>query len=174
MSWLLILHFDTNLAAYRRLVSPDYPPLASPATPSRRISAEVRPTLLLMTAEPDVARRLAELPLARAFDIVQTPPVAELESAEDAEGPKKLKDFTADRSRNGGANQGPKAYSVDSSSDVTTLSNGYTQATFNAMPLEKRVDHTRSFVRDLALLTGDEVDALIVSGASNIGRLAML
>lgn len=60
-----------------------------------------------------------------------------------------------------------------------SLDSGYTQQSFNALPLLSRVAHTQAFVRDLTVLarSGEEeegVDAAVVSGASNVGRLAML
>ncbi|GAA5918547.1 hypothetical protein JCM6882_009764 [Rhodosporidiobolus microsporus] len=62
----------------------------------------------------------------------------------------------------------PAAPAADLSS-----SGGYVQASFNALPLLERVVHTQAFVRDLTIIAR-EVDAAVVSGASNVGRLAML
>ncbi|GAA5833651.1 hypothetical protein JCM11251_003194 [Rhodosporidiobolus azoricus] len=53
------------------------------------------------------------------------------------------------------------------------LSTGYLQSAFNALPLLERVVHTQAFVRDLTIIAR-EVDAAVVSGASNVGRLGML
>ncbi|GAA5944801.1 uncharacterized protein JCM15063_001670 [Sporobolomyces koalae] len=142
-----------------------------------RFSPDARPTLLLMTAEPGIAEQIAKIPLAKSFKIQQTPPPLAL-NANDLETSERLSN--RDRPENGG-NQGPKAYAIaatdSENSDVKVdhdIRNGYTQATFNSLPLETRIKHTRAFVRDLALVTSDKVDALVVSGASNIGRLAML
>lgn len=55
----------------------------------------------------------------------------------------------------------------------TKLSAGYNQAAFNALPLLERVVHTQAFVRDLTIIAR-EADAAVMSGASNVGRLAML
>ncbi|GAA6025320.1 hypothetical protein JCM10207_006244 [Rhodosporidiobolus poonsookiae] len=53
------------------------------------------------------------------------------------------------------------------------LGGGYVQSAFNALPLLERVVHTQAFVRDLTVMAR-EADAAVVSGSSNIGRLAML
>jgi hypothetical protein len=132
-----------------------------------------------MTAEPGVADRLARIPLAKPFKIIQTP--AALQSKDAGEGSRRLRELELERLKQGADGSGPKAYAgssddpaILSTFNSTDLRDGYTQSTFNSRPLEERIEHTKAFVRDLALLTSEEVDALVVSGASNIGRLAML
>ncbi|GAA5964568.1 hypothetical protein JCM21900_001901 [Sporobolomyces salmonicolor] len=130
------------------------------------------PTLLVMTAELSVSALLAEIRLAQPFRIVQTPPphmISEGTGQEQAQA------------HGEGQGSGPKAYTSGAAAPApspTDLAAGYTQSAFNALPLAERVAHTQAFVRDLTLLAftsaGEGVDAMVVSGASNIGRLAML
>ncbi|GAA5912965.1 uncharacterized protein JCM6883_006272 [Sporobolomyces salmoneus] len=177
----LTVYVEAAHDAYRRLVSTDYPSLSDSS--SRRFSPLAQPTLLVMTAEPGVAARLAEIPLAEPFRIVQTPmPLLDSTATDTKDGSKRLKDLEVERNQAGGKDARPKAYAGKGLSEYepiplnnsTDLRDGYTQSTFNSKSLEERVEHTRAFVRDLALLTSESVDALVVSGASNIGRLAML
>lgn len=50
---------------------------------------------------------------------------------------------------------------------------GHTQQSFNAWPIEERVDDTRTMMRDLTVLSL-HADAFIVSGSSNVGITAMM
>lgn len=196
--------------AYRRLLPSRYPSL-SPSNPPR-FSPYARPSILLITAEPDIPARLrASTPFSRPFLVVQTPEpavraplseavetrarlakqaagAAEGAAAAGADAPKAYGGARKKAGRKGAANQkGRKAHArrdgeVDSTGQEEAatppppppdLSAGYTQAAFNALPMLERVVHTQAFVRDLTVLAR-EADAAVVSGASNVGRLAML
>ncbi|GAA5865953.1 hypothetical protein JCM1840_003356 [Sporobolomyces johnsonii] len=188
----LTVYVEAAHDAYRRLVpspSPSlYPSLSSTAsTTSRRFSPHAQPTLLVMTAEPSISALLAEIPLAQPFRIVQTPPPHVLSEGEGqgkgGDGRVRLEEAERAREQLGKAGSGPKAYAGGApapapalTSSGTDLATGYTQSAFNALPLAERVAHTQAFVRDLTLLaaSAEGVDAMVVSGASNIGRLAML
>ena len=118
-----------------------------------------------MTAEPGILKKLKSLPLAKFFKIVQTPPPS-LEEETGVEGIKNLESRGLPP---------PKAYSIEGGTTTdTSIGGGYLQSDFNLKPLQERISHTQTFVRDLTLLTSTEVDALVVSASSNIGRLAML
>ncbi|GAA6062265.1 hypothetical protein JCM10212_000925 [Sporobolomyces blumeae] len=174
----LTVYLEAAHEAYARLVDPSLSPLSDGAARRRRrFSPDNRPTLLLMTAEPSIASKLALDPLSKPFKIIQTPPPIDVRlEGRDAileVGRKDGLDVAGSGERAEG--RGPKAYAVSNSRDrPTVMSAGYTQSAFNALPLDERIQHTRAFVRDLAVLTSDKVDAVVVSGASNIGRLAML
>ncbi|GAA6013914.1 hypothetical protein JCM11491_000471 [Sporobolomyces phaffii] len=174
----LTVYLEAAHDAHRRLVSKEAPPLSANSAAVSRFSTHARPTLLLMTAEPGIAEQLASLPLAKPFDIVETPAALGPALNGDTGGSERLKAVDSERGKTGGSGGGPKAYAGGAvpiqAQNSTDLRDGYSQSTFNSRPLEERVEHTQAFVRDLALLTSIEVDALVVSGASNIGRLAML
>ncbi|TNY21533.1 hypothetical protein DMC30DRAFT_196441 [Rhodotorula diobovata] len=207
----LTVYVEAAHDAYRRLLPSRYPSL-SPSNPPR-FSPYARPSILLITAEPDIPARLrASTPLSRPFLVVQTPepavraPLSEADetrarlakqaagaaegaAAAGADAPKAYSGARKKAGRKGAANQkGRKAHARrDGEVDLTgqekaatpppppppDLSAGYTQAAFNALPMLERVVHTQAFVRDLTVLAR-EADAAVVSGASNVGRLAML
>ncbi|GAA5839851.1 hypothetical protein JCM9279_005186 [Rhodotorula babjevae] len=215
----LTVYVEAAHDAYRRLLPSRYPSLSPLTRP--RFSPYARPSLLLITAEPDIPSRLrASTPLSHPFLVVQTP-------EPDVRAPEKAAsngDETQARlAKQAGAaaqaqGEGPKAYGGGGGSDgrkaqkgrkgaavaagkgekerlrraaaresegkedevveaapaaTPDLSAGYTQAAFNALPILERVVHTQAFVRDLTVLA-KEADAAVVSGASNVGRLAML
>ncbi|GAA5963153.1 hypothetical protein JCM3765_003626 [Sporobolomyces pararoseus] len=166
----LTTYLEAAHDAYRRLVSEDYPPLQDSQTEQKkRYSPNAQPTLLLMTAEPRVLKDLSILPLSKFFKLVQTPEpppfsttTTETEVRDESEPPPPPP---------------PKAYSIEGGSSSASKSlkvGGYLQSDFNSKPLQERIKHSQTFVRDLTLLTLSEMDALIVSASSNIGRLAML
>ncbi|GAA6009432.1 uncharacterized protein JCM10292_004290 [Rhodotorula paludigena] len=185
--------------AYRRLLPSRYPSL-SDSLP--RFSPYARPSLLLITAEPSIPAALrASTPLSRPFELVQTPDPdlrTEEEGAGAVGGRERLR---VQLNAAGEGAKGPKAYAREAEGRMVKrprllrraveadeaasesapaeppsppdLRKGYTQAAFNALPLLERIVHTQAFVRDVTLLAR-EVDAAVVSGASNVGRLAML
>ncbi|BGP11686.1 hypothetical protein JCM10049v2_007606 [Rhodotorula toruloides] len=194
----LTVYIEAAHDAYRRLIPSPYPAFTSSSSSdpdtdaSARFSPYAPPTLLLITAEPSIPSRLREeVRLADPWRVVQTPGV---ESQDEGGG------AAEERLRKeGGVGGGrPKAYAAAAAAAADTgkmikivsppsplprrrrsLDSGYTQQSFNALPLLSRVAHTQAFVRDLTLLarSGEEeegVDAAVVSGASNVGRLAML
>ncbi|GAA5913258.1 hypothetical protein JCM8208_003251, partial [Rhodotorula glutinis] len=209
----LTVYVEAAHDAYRRLLPSRYPSLTPLTRP--RFSPYARPSLLLITAEPNIPSRLrASTPLSRPFLVVQTPepdvrsPRASSESDEtqarlakqagaaigalgDAPkayggggGGRKVQKGRKRAAAAGGkdgnehvrraAAEGPSAGKEDEVVESTPdLSAGYTQAAFNALPILERVVHTQAFVRDLTVLAR-EADAAVVSGASNVGRLAML
>lgn len=87
-----------------------------------------KPTLLLMTIEPDALAQFKSEPLAKAFEIRPLPSPA----------------------------SGLK---------------GHNQHSFNAWPLEERVDDTLVMLRDLEVLS-TKADAFVVSMSSNVGLTA--
>ncbi|GAA6024102.1 hypothetical protein JCM8202_004253 [Rhodotorula sphaerocarpa] len=181
----LSVYLQAAHEAYRRLIPSRYPPLQADLP---RYSPHAAPTLLLITAEPDISVRLSAHNLLAPFRLVQTPDPDVGAGGLDEETRERLR--AADVGRAGAGKSGPKAYAsaavvekeeedqqrrrrVRRSEEVPSLRAGYSQAAFNALPVLERVVHTQAFVRDLTLLAR-EADAAVVSGASNIGRLAML
>lgn len=59
-----------------------------------------------------------------------------------------------------------------SSVGVTTKP-GFTESTFNALPIDARVESTRDFLRDLTYLA-ERADGLVFTASSNVGRLLSL
>ncbi|GAA6052841.1 hypothetical protein JCM3770_006276 [Rhodotorula araucariae] len=188
----LTVYIEAAHDAYRRLLPSRYASLSH--RPSARFSPYARPSLLLITAEPSIPAILrASTPLSRPFVLIQTPePAVRAPPAQDEARARLAKQAAAGaRAGAGGAKAArPKAYggagaavgesvpkrarrAADGAAPLPDLSAGYTQAAFNAMPLLERVVHTQAFVRDLSVLAR-EVDAAVVSGSSNVGRLAML
>ncbi|BGP35676.1 hypothetical protein JCM10296v2_007528 [Rhodotorula toruloides] len=199
----LTVYIEAAHDAYRRLIPSPYPSLTdSPSSSSVRFSPYAPPTLLLITAEPSIPARLrTEVRLADPWRVVQTPGV---DVSDEGEGGERLRQQESEGKKEGkGGGRGggrPKAYaaagtkggegakmvkvvaapstaSPDQRFRKRSLDAGYTQQSFNALPLLSRVAHTQAFVRDLTLLAQAEeggVDAAVVSGASNVGRLAML
>ncbi|BGP66236.1 hypothetical protein NBRC10512v2_007644 [Rhodotorula toruloides] len=187
----LTVYIEAAHDAYRRLIPSPYPAFTSSSSSdpdtdaSARFSPYAPPTLLLITAEPSIPSRLREeVRLADPWRVVQTPGV---ESQDEGGGAAEERL----RKEGGGAGGRPKAYAAAAAAAGTdkmvkivsppsrrSLDSGYTQQSFNALPLLSRIAHTQAFVRDLTLLarSGEEegVDAAVVSGASNVGRLAML
>lgn len=151
--------------AYRRLLPDSATPLSS--TPFA-YSPRAEPTLLVMTAEPEVFTSIAAEPLAAPYRILSTPPPSLASSSEKA---------SADEIKNARKEFGdrkPVAYGRKGREEDGAqrrekrelgLSAGYDQATFNLLPLRERVTHTRAFVRDLTLLA-KHADAFVVSGKS--------
>lgn len=212
LSGNLTVYVEAAHDAYRRLVPSSYPPLSPSPSPSvERFSPYAPPTLLVITAEPDIPLRLRrDVALADPWDIVQSPAV---EVRAEGEGVERLREEgpeagAAGRSKAyaagvaaGGASGSDKDKMVKvvvspnnnnnnkkkpaaarrltrtrtrrAAPATLTLDVGYTQQAFNALPLLERVAHTQAFVRDLTVLV-NEADAAVVSGASNVGRLAML
>jgi len=170
---------------------------AEPDIPSRlRASTPLsRPFLVVQTPEPDVRapRKAASGVEGGEGDETQARLAKQAGAAAQAqgEGPKaygggrkaqKGRKGAAvaagkggkERVRRAAAEASERKDVVDSATAATPdLSAGYTQAAFNALPILERVVHTQAFVRDLTVLAR-EADAAVVSGASNVGRLAML
>ncbi|BGP74099.1 hypothetical protein NBRC10513v2_007531 [Rhodotorula toruloides] len=188
----LTVYIEAAHDAYRRLIPSPYPPL-SPSTQAR-FSPYAPPTLLLITAEPLIPARLREeVRLADPWRVVQSPGVdvedegearERLRKEEEGKGGGRPKAYAAKGEGKGKEGKmiklplPPSTASPDPNRRRRrrSLDAGYTQQSFNALPLLSRVAHTQAFVRDLTLLAQEEggVDAAVVSGASNVGRLAML
>lgn len=115
-----------------------------------------RPTLLVMTAENSIMTSLTENPFATPFDVQRTskPPLDSLRQWDDL-------------------------FKLDSRGELTPASiiigsSGiYSQSQFNKLPLSLRIHLTRFFLRDLTVLSL-YADAFVVTGSSNVGRLACL
>ncbi|BGP51988.1 hypothetical protein JCM10450v2_007959 [Rhodotorula kratochvilovae] len=190
----LTVYVEAAHDAYRRLLPSRYPSLSPTSAP--RFSPYARPSLLLVTAEPSIPALLrSSTPLSRPFELVQTPePAVRAPETKDEARARLAKQAAAGagagsaRGKGRAKAGGPKAYggakgakgvpkvvrrAAEADAPPPDLSAGYTQAAFNALPLLERVVHTQAFVRDLTVLAR-EADAAVVSGASNVGRLAML
>ncbi|GAA5988488.1 hypothetical protein JCM11641_007168 [Rhodosporidiobolus odoratus] len=200
----LTVYIEAAHDAYRRLIPSRY---SSLSTSSSRFTPYARPSLLLITAEPEIRQSISSIPLAGPFEVFETPP-PDVRTEEANQGTKERlgEAIRAEIKAEEEGEAGPKAYlggagghgakmlklskpnveerevgkqthnfakRATASPEPTNLSAGYTQAAFNALPLLERVVHTQAFVRDLTIIAR-EVDAAVVSGASNVGRLAML
>ncbi|KDE09361.1 hypothetical protein MVLG_00675 [Microbotryum lychnidis-dioicae p1A1 Lamole] len=159
------------------------------------------PSLVVMTAEANVNSRLAIDPLLRPFTLAQPPArgiaslkhVANLKpqpSQPPVDVMEWVKDTQADalttyeKRASIREDEEEAAPSTPTPSPTPTpkeekkkprpgLASGFSQLEFNRLPMLERVLHTQTFIRDLTLFSRD-ADAFIVSGSSNIGRLAML
>ncbi|SCV72254.1 BQ2448_4948 [Microbotryum intermedium] len=152
------------------------------------------PSLVVMTAEAHVMSRLAKDSLLRPFTLAQPPApgIASLKhvahhktESDKPQVPDWFKDIQGKTPSTYEKRASIKddAESTKESSPAKPeegnknprpgLASGFSQSEFNRLPMLERVIHTRTFIRDLTLFSRD-ADAFIVSGSSNIGRLAML
>lgn len=61
----------------------------------------------------------------------------------------------------------------DEAADQRASKPGFKESTFNALPIDARVDSTRDFLRDLTYLA-ERADGLVFTASSNVGRLLSL
>ncbi|GAA6042396.1 hypothetical protein JCM8097_004496 [Rhodosporidiobolus ruineniae] len=210
----LTVYIEAAHDAYRRLIPSQYPslsPSSSSSSSELRFTPYARPTLLLITAEPLILPKLADIPLAGPFRVLETPPPDVWDEGVDAGTRERLEESRRVEEEAERAGAGPKAYvagvggggggsvegaggkmvklvragdggggkkklarrAASGAETGASLTAGYLQSAFNALPLIERVTHTQAFVRDLTVIAR-EADAAVVSGASNVGRLAML
>ncbi|GEM08223.1 hypothetical protein Rt10032_c05g2240 [Rhodotorula toruloides] len=155
---------------------------------------DAKPTLALMSDDPNAVEAFRAHPMARRFRIVGTAQVEPSpSSAERARKrarrevrqevmEKRRPDFaagvgagvphagTAHVGAGGGAGHG-RTHAVPKTKQK--VPDGFNETAFNRLPLATRIASARIFVRDLTVLSS-RADALIVTGSSNVGRLMML
>ncbi|BGP20477.1 hypothetical protein JCM10213v2_008638 [Rhodosporidiobolus nylandii] len=111
----LTVYIEAAHDAYRRLIPSRYPSLSSSSSSSSssRFSPYVRPTLLLISAEPAIPELISRIPLAGPFRLLETPP-PDVRTAGEGEGEgeteERLRKQAEGERRAEEKGEGPRAY----------------------------------------------------------------
>ncbi|EJD38417.1 hypothetical protein AURDEDRAFT_139559 [Auricularia subglabra TFB-10046 SS5] len=146
----LSVYFKAARIALARLYSKDLTPRPFPP----RLSTDPKPLLVVMTAETGIVERLVTLDAKNEFDIILTPS-EELSPDEKAEFDRLYGE------------------SLSPSAVPRSLSPRWTQMEFLRASLALRRALTRQLVAELTVYSW-YADAFVVSGNSNLGRLALV